>query len=131
MRGKTRPVRTSMLVLLLAVGAAACSSSSQTGADTTPSAGQGVAFQVTNDLVPPTSITVWLVPETGSRRRLGTLDPNGAQTFTYSPGDRSMDFRLQVEATDGRNVSSQPFTLQGATSVRWGPSSTVATVQRN
>jgi hypothetical protein len=108
----------------------ACSSTGSGGADTgTPSAG-GVAVQVTNDVVPPTTVTVWIVPETGGRRRLGTISPNGQQTFNFNPGITSMEYRLVAEASGSEDRSSNPFVLEGVPGVQWSVSSVVVRTSR-
>lgn len=103
---------------------AACSSATSSANSGTPSGGgNSVAIRVTNDIVPPTSVTVWMVPETGSRRRLGTISPNGQQTFNFTPNLRSMDHRLMAEASGMQDAVSNPFVLEGVTSVQWDVSS--------
>lgn len=92
--------------------------------------GNQVAFQVRNDIVPPATITVYIAPETGSRRRLGTIPPNGQQTFNFNPGIRSMEHRLVAEVSGGQGTQSNPFTLEGATRVTWGASTQVVNVIR-
>lgn len=111
---------------------AACSSAGGGGGETgMPSAGgNGVAIQVMNDVVPPTSVTVWIVPETGSRRRLGTISPNGQQTFNFNPTLTSMEHRLVAEATGGDDRSSNPFILEGVQSVQWSVSTVVVRTNR-
>lgn len=120
------------VVAVAFVALAACSSAGGGGANTAmPSGGgDGVAIQVTNDVVPPTSVTVWLVPETGSRRRLGTISPNGQQTFNFNPGMVSMEHRLVAEASGAEDRSSNPFVLEGVQSVQWSVSSVVIRTNR-
>jgi hypothetical protein len=78
--------------------------------------------RVTNDLVPPAQITVWIQSEMGSRRRLGTLQPDQKGEFSYVPASRGLEHRLTAEAIDGRQITSDPFTLHGVAAVTWGPS---------
>jgi hypothetical protein len=130
---KTRLLRSSFFALASLVITACASGGgggeTQTQAPAQPT-GNTISIRVTNDIVPPTSITVWMVPEQGSRRRLGTLEPNGQGTYTFSPGIRSMEHRLTAEKTGGGSASTNPFTLEGVTGVRWAASSTVATLDR-
>ena len=127
----TRLIR-NILITGAFVAFVACSSTGSGGADTgMPSAGENaVAVQVTNDVVPPTTVTVWVVPETGSRRRLGTISPNGQQTFNFDPGITSMEYRLVAEASDSEDRSSNPFVLEGAQTVQWSVSSVVVRTNR-
>jgi len=120
------------LTLAGALAAASCASagSGSPAADTAQPASDQVTFQVRNDIVPPATITVYIAPETGSRRRLGTIPPNGQDTFSFLPGIRSMEFRLVAEVSGGQNSQSNPFTLEGATRVTWGASTQVVNVIR-
>lgn len=104
------------------VALAGCSSAAGSGGGAQPAAG-GVAIQVTNDIVPPATVTIWMAPETGARRRLGTISPNGQQTFNFSPGIRSMEHRLVAEASGASDMTSNPFILEGVQSVQWNVSS--------
>lgn len=108
------------------VALAACSSAGGSGGGGgTPAGGSGVAIQVINDVVPPTNVTVWIVPEAGGRRRLGTIRPNGQETFNFNPGLRSMEHRLVAESSGGSDQTSNPFVLEGVQGIRWSVSSVV------
>ena len=119
------------LFAFVGLAAACASSGGGGGADTTMQpAGNTVTIRVTNDMIPPAAITVWIAPETGSRRRLGTIEPSRQGTFSFSPGIRSMDHRLVAETSGGSDVTTTPFTLEGVTAVRWTTSSTVVNLER-
>jgi hypothetical protein len=121
--GKTRMLRSSV-VIALTVALAACASSGTSGGEGAGGAsGDAVTVRIVNDLVPPATITVWMVPETGARRRLGTVTPNGEETLSFAPGIRSMEHRLVAEATGGSDRTSNPFTLTGVAGLRWNVSS--------
>jgi hypothetical protein len=108
-----------------------CASSGTTGGEGGDAiSGDAVAITINNDLVPPASVTIWMVPENGGRRRLGTVNPNGEQTFNFSPGVRSMEHRLVAEATGGSDRESNPFTLVATSGVRWSISGPTVSIQR-
>ncbi|HEX7091506.1 MAG TPA: hypothetical protein VF192_15305 [Longimicrobiales bacterium] len=90
--------------------------------------GSALSIRVANDLVPPGTIVVWIIPELGARRRLGTIPPDGEQSFSYVPGDRTMEYRLMAQTAEGREIMSDPFTLQGASALSWRASSRVVTL---
>jgi len=125
-------IRNAVVTSAFLVLAACSSASTATGAAPAPGGGGGggVAIQITNDVVPPTTITVWIVPETGSRRRLGTVSPNGRQTFRFNPGIASMDHRLLAQVSGGQNRTSNPFVLNGVTAVQWNVSSDLVRTSR-
>lgn len=117
------PLGRTLSLALLSLSLAACASRGggvsgemSEGAEAT---GDRVSVQVTNDIVPGRTVVVWIVPETGSRRRLGTVPPNGTGNFTYFPGARSTDHRLVAELEGGGSETSIGFTLLGVSGVRW------------
>ena len=127
------PTRRSLfptLALLLTVGLWGCASG---GLEDPMGGGEGdgtVSVQIDNDLVPPASVTVYIVPETGSRRRLGPINPGGQGTFSFNPGIRTSDFRLLANVNGQRDVASNPFSLTGASAIRWSLSDRIVRVSR-
>lgn len=114
------PVRLA-LVVATSIGLTACASTA--GGDEPAAGGAGaVAFAVDNDVSPPSSITVYLVPESGGRQRLGTVNANGRQTFSHSPFSPSMQFYLLAEVVGESDVRSESFNLVGATRLEWSVS---------
>ncbi|HEX7089518.1 MAG TPA: hypothetical protein VF192_05240 [Longimicrobiales bacterium] len=117
---KTGTARGLVAAGCLALVLAACASGGNGGgARTDP--GRALAVRVTNDLVPPAQITVWIVSEMGSRRRLGTVQPDQKGEFSYVPVSPGLQHRLIAEAVDGREVTSDPFIPEGVAAVSWGP----------
>ncbi len=92
--------------------------------------GDGISFAVYNDLVPPGTVTVYIVPENGGRRRLGSIPPSGRRTFSYNPTVLSMEHRLRAESPGTRARQSLPFTLTGIRSVQWDVSNTNPRLRR-
>jgi hypothetical protein len=107
-------------VALLAACSSTPSADAGAGGGADPSA---IQVQVTNAVVPPVSITVWMQPETGSRRRLGNIAPNGQATFSYNPSATGSEHRLVAEHVGGGSTTSNPFTLTGVTRLTWQTSS--------
>lgn len=82
--------------------------------------GEGVAIRVNNNVLPPTSLTVFAVSETGSRQILGSVSPSSTKTFNYDPVSLSSSrFRLLARTTTGKELASQPFTLTGTAGLEW------------
>lgn len=117
-------IRSAALVFAFALAGAACATTAQE--DTTtgePAAGQ-YGVQVENDLIPPTSLTVWLVPETGARVLLGTVQPSETTTFTLEQAPAAaVEYRLLARTTDGTEVTSNPFTMSEPHTVTWNTQS--------
>ena len=116
---------------LAAVFALGCASSGGTeGADAGGDTAGGIAVTVTNAVVPPAAITLWIVPQTGSRRRLGTIQPNQQGTFNFTPTVPAIEHTLQAEHVGGGQTTSNPFVLSGVTRVTWQTSSPVVNLGR-
>ena len=111
-----RPLLALMLVL-----SAGCAASAGAGAGEMDAAdGDGIAVQINNNVIPPTAITVYAVPETGARQLLGNMSPSANQTFRYNPvGLASGQFRLVAQPTAGGEIASRPFTLVNVSAVEW------------
>jgi len=118
---KTGKARSTVAAACLALVLAACASGGNRGGAGADS-GRALAVRVTNDLVPPAQITVWILSEMGSRRRLGTVQPDQQGEFSYVPVSRGLEHRLAAETIDGREITSDPFTPEGVAVVSWRPS---------
>ena len=112
---------------LVILAGAACASSGGGSPGGEEEEGEGILIQVRNDVNPPTGIVVWVVPETGNRRRLGFVSPNGQRSFRYSPALESIQIYLLAEpegpatGTMGQTRSPQSnlFSVLGVQSVSW------------
>ena len=125
----TRRLLVASFCLVLTAG---CGGSGGGGGETAApgGGGDGLAVTINNDLIPPQTVTVFIVPETGRRRRLGSVPPNSRQTFNYDPTVLSMEHTLVGEAPGVRDKRSLPFTLQGVRAVRWDVSNPNARLTR-
>ena len=117
------------LGIMLAMGCA--SSGGAEGAEAGSNAGSGIPVTVTNAVVPPAAITVWMVPQTGSRRRLGTIQPNQQATFNFTVTSAAIEHTLQADHVGGGQSTSNPFVLSGVTRVTWQTSSPVVNLGRS
>lgn len=78
-----------------------------------------VQIRVVNELIPTTALTVHLV-EASDRELLGTVVPSGQRTFRHYPGVmEGASFRLLAETGSGREITSQPFTLEPDVRLEW------------
>lgn len=119
------------LAATICVALAACAGSGAGGTGEPQPGGSGITIEVNNDMVPPSSITVFMVPETGSRRRLGSVAPGGRERFSYVPVAQGLDHRLRAEASGGDNAETNPFILSSdVTRVQWNVSDPNARVFR-
>lgn len=118
--GKSR--RLCLVFLAIASsGASACASGgSATAGDTQGAAGgDQVRIVIDNDMIPLSNITVYIVPESGGRRRLGTVAGGQRSTFRYSPTSRTLQFTLLAEVVGENDRSSETFNLVNVTGIEW------------
>jgi len=93
------------LLTTATVGACASGHSHKGGAE------QEYIVHLTNDLAPPSDVTVYAVTQDGIRRLLGDVPPNKDRALKIPnnvfPGT---SFRIVAERTAGRSIVSQPIT---------------------
>jgi hypothetical protein len=102
---RRQAIKTGFVALLLVFATAACATGRR-GAD-----GEAVQVRVINDLTPPTSLTVWMVPATGVRTMLGTVAPSETKVLRFEQSPVAIQYRLVGEMTAGNPVASRPFSL--------------------
>jgi len=94
-----------MAVVSAVIGACAHGHSHRDGAQ------QEYIVHLTNDLAPPSDVTVYAIGQDGTRRLLGDVPPNKDRALRIPnnlfPGT---SFRIVAQRTAGRSVVSQPIT---------------------
>jgi hypothetical protein len=104
--GLRRSVMAVAMVLMTSTFMGACASGhSHRGAN------QDIIVHLTNDLAPPSDVTVYAITPDGTRRLLGDVPPNKDRVLKV-PSDifPGTTFRLIAEPTGRRAVASQPIT---------------------
>lgn len=113
-----------LAVLALIVGLAACASAPRGGG-----AG-GVAVRVENNLIPPTTLTVWAHPQVGVRSMVGVIQPSTTKTLYFEPSSVAGQYVFVAETTTGQAIRSNPVGLSGpGGTVVWDVSANLATVR--
>lgn len=105
-----RSIVAAAMALLTTTAMGACASGhSHRGAD------QQIIVHLTNDLAPPSDVTVYAVTQDGTRRLLGDVPPNKDRVLKV-PTDifPGTTFRIVAERNGGRRVLSQPITPTSA-----------------
>ena len=112
---------------------AACSSGTSEAPSTTPSAGAGTAdatVVVQNNSANPVDINVFIVPEAGQRRSLGSVQGNRTGTFSYVVPAAGFVTLVAQQTTDGREVTSERFRITNGDIATWNRSINRVTVGR-
>jgi hypothetical protein len=110
-------MRSTLWIGLVAfVAAGACAS-----AERQASTGEDRTVQVTveNDLQPPTSVTVYIGEQIGTRRTLGDVGPLDTRTFSFELPSRTGNYRLVARTTSGEQLQSDPITVFAGEGIRW------------
>jgi hypothetical protein len=103
------------LMATTAIGACASGHSNKGGGE------QQIIVNLTNDLAPPSDVTVYAVSQGGIRRLLGDVPPNKGRALKV-PSDifPGTTFRIVAERTAGRSIVSQPITAtSGGQIINW------------
>lgn len=121
--GERVALRLFPVVLLIALGGCAPGAAADPVPAATPGAAAAVAegskvVRVQNNLIPPTSLTIYAVPQTGVRQMLGVLQPSETRSFTFEPAAVGQ-YRLVAQATAGSEIASREFTFAGTSGVVW------------
>jgi hypothetical protein len=102
---------------MMAVVAAASFGACASGHSHSDGEKQQIIVHLTNDLAPPSDVTVYVVSQ-GTRRLLGDVPPNRDRALKIPneifPGT---SFRIVAERTAGRSIVSQPITASSGTSI--------------
>jgi hypothetical protein len=105
-----------VMTMLAAATGLACGSLRLGGND-----GRAVEIRVQNNLTPPTSLSISLLPAAGARRFVGVVAPSETKTLRVDPPPESGAYRLLGEATDGSALASRQFALidHGSSTLSW------------
>ncbi|MBK5187693.1 MAG: hypothetical protein JJD97_05570 [Gemmatimonadaceae bacterium] len=105
-RSLKRAIVASMVAALALSTAGACAS----GHVRRDGGEQPMIVHLTNNLVPPSDVTVYVVTQQGVRELLGSVPPNKDRALTIRGSMlRGTSFRIVAERALGRSVVSQPI----------------------
>ena len=113
--------RRSLLAIALGLVLAACAAGGSG-----PATQGSTALEVQNNLIPPIALSIYAVPEFGSRRLIGQVQPGATRVIRFDPSSGGGQFRFAAEASFGREIVSNPVTLARGDSIRWDLSANIA-----
>jgi hypothetical protein len=88
---------------------------------------EDILIRVENDMNPPSSLSIYLVPEGGIRRLLGTINGSGTVRIENPPIGR---YRLLARTDLGREIISDPVIPVMGASLKWDLYTNVITATR-
>lgn len=106
------------MLLVLPLLIAACASTRENAP------GSEVSVQVENDLIPPTTLTIYAIPESGARQSLGVVRPSQSQTLTFRPSFEGQ-YQFVAETTGGRQIVSNTISLGQGDAAVWNINSNI------
>lgn len=94
------------------------------GTEQAESQGQGqgqsqLEIRIDNNLIPPVSLEIFLVPRSGIERSLGNLIGSGIRRLQYRGLPLQGEYRLVGRAPGDRTIASSIIVLDRVTSVEW------------
>jgi hypothetical protein len=94
------------------------------------SSGETLDIRVNNNLVPPTILTISLVPTSGVERNLGEAWSSRVSNFRYSGLAPRGQYRLYGRAANNRQMASEILVLDGVRAIEWNLQSNRVTILR-
>jgi hypothetical protein len=124
MDGRDWIARALPLVLLL-LGLGACASAGGSGDG---GAEESTTLVVDNNVVTPSTLTVYAVPEVGTRTFVSTVTPGARATLRFDPVGTLGRYRFVAETAGGSEVVSNPVSFSPGATIRWNLSANLSTV---
>ncbi len=87
-------------------------------------------IRVNNNLVPPTMLTISLVPSSGVERNLGEAFSSRSTDFRYSGLAPRGQYRLLARAANNRAMASDYIVLDGVQAIEWSLQTNRVTIVR-
>lgn len=98
---------------LLAVAACATAGAEGDGAQAQ------LEIRIDNNLIPPASLDVYLVPRSGIERNLGNVIGSGVQRLYYRGLPLKGEYRIVARTPGNATLASPILVLDGVTGIQW------------
>lgn len=115
-----------MAAVFLSAGCGAVRRSIESAGEEPPVDPDAILVFVRNNLTPPTALTVYVITDSGTRTRLGTMSGSTTDRFVVDvpPVGRA---RFYGRTDDGREVASNPVSLRPRQQLDWDVFTNVVT----
>ncbi|MEX2572578.1 MAG: hypothetical protein WD737_14855 [Gemmatimonadota bacterium] len=100
-----------LVLLILATAVSACAHLGG-GGDAT------AELRVENNLIPPTTLSVYALPDTGTRQLVGIVRPGATTDLSFSPR-AAASYQFVAETTEGRDIVSPPINIRAGDTAEW------------
>ncbi|MDX1623187.1 MAG: hypothetical protein R3199_04315 [Gemmatimonadota bacterium] len=116
MRGVTPSLRVLLVALPLLLAACATGGAERGEEEET---GRRIVFEVENDLIPRSPVTIHLQATDRPTRVLGTVSAGRTRTFTHTEPLLTGSYRLTAQVHQGEEIPSRVFSLYPRAFIRW------------
>lgn len=106
-------MRLRLLVLVISLISGACATRGEPGSQS------DVTVLINNNLIPPASLTIYLVPRAGIERNLGNLVGSGRHTLHYRGFPLGGEYQLIARTTGDRAFGSPVMVLDNVSRIDW------------
>jgi hypothetical protein len=90
--------------------------------------GSTVNIIIENNLIPPGSVTIYLVPRGGIERLLGTVTSSGRRNLQYRGLPPVGEHRLFARTIGGQTIASNTFVMDNVVGLEWSLASNLVRV---
>jgi hypothetical protein len=108
----------------------ACASGPREEAPANGGGSETLDIRVNNNLVPPTILTISLVPSSGVERNLGEAFSSRISNFRYNGLAPRGQYRLVGRAANNRSMASDILVLDGVRAIEWSLQTNRVTILR-
>lgn len=115
----SRGTRTSLAVLSVLVLSAGCAGTGEEQPESDFGRMGNLVVEVDNTRESHADLTVYILPDGGGRRRLGSVTLGGRKRFMYERRATQTRFRLYADSNARRDVLSDYFTVTEGATVVW------------
>lgn len=121
MHARRSRIWTALGALMLVASIGACAST-----------GEGAEGETTliveNDLIASSALTVYAVPEVGSRSLIGTVAAGETKTLRFTPFGAGTQYQFMAETTAGGDLVSHPISFSPGATLRWNIDANIVNV---
>lgn len=120
-RRARRALSTTLGALAMVALVAACGRTAEVESGPAATAEDAVQVRVQNNLVQPSTVTVFVQDGTGSQELLGTVEDGETATFEFRAFMEAGagGYRLVAERAGGQDIVSRQIQVQGPATVTW------------
>lgn len=108
-----------LVALLVMLGGACAHSTGANQGGIRSMSGGAAEVRIINDLMPPTSLTIRIIPTVGTTTTLGLVNPQETATLVYPNATTAGSYVLAATTQDGVTLRTDSFSFPPEGGVTW------------